>query len=440
MHLRSMLALGAAALLLFPFAAQAQSFEEALAAAYESNPGLLAQRAALRATNEGVDEALSFYRPDITADGGVGRSHQEIADGGLYAGKGNLSPRDMGVKVKQPVFRGFRTTSAVESARAQTKAAEALVRQAEQKLLFETAQAYLNVLESQAIVELTRAHEKVLREESDATQSRFKVGEVTRTDISQADARLSATSATRTRAEGTLANDQAAFARLIGAPPENLVKPALNLSLPGTLEVALDAAVQNNPSLIAASFSHDAARADITKARGALLPEVNLEGRVGRAWDQDLMIPSRQDDATVMARVSIPLYRTGADYARTRAAQETTVQKKLELDEARRLVREAVLRGWQDWQTAQAAIKSFESERKANELALHGVLEENKVGSRTILDTLNARQELLASEVNLIKAQHDEMIARLALKSAVGELTPEALHVSLQSVTTESAR
>jgi len=433
MSFRSLLCAAVALCAFFPTLSHAQSFEDALAAAYARNPGLEARRAALRATDEGVNEALSGYRPDITATSAIGRSQQKIEDGGLFAGSGTLSPRDVGVNIKQPLFKGFRTQAAVSAAQAQVEAGRATLQQDEQALLFEAAQSYYDVLESQSIVELTRANEKVLHQQVEATHSRFTAGEVTKTDISQSDARLSAATASRTRAEGTLANDRATFMRLTGEAPVALTPPALTLPLPENTDDALAQAEQNNPALIAARYGHTAAQADITKAQGALLPEVNLEGRVGRAWDQDLMIPSRQDEATIMARVTIPLYRTGADYARTRAAQQTTVQKRLELEETRRMVRESVLRSWQNLKTAQAAIAAFESEQKANELALHGVQEESKVGTRTTLDVLNARQELLTAQVNLVKARHDEVVARLQLKAALGGLTPEALKLSIKA-------
>ncbi len=430
MKLATLLAL-AALVLCAP--AQAQTFEEALAASYEHNPGIQARRAQARAADEGVAEAVSAYRPDIEATGGIGASRQTIAGGDPISKKDTLTPRDVGVSVKQPLFRGFRSQSGVESAQAQAKAAHALLRQGEQGLLFETARIYLDVLQSQSIVELTRNNERLLREQLEATQRRFDVGEVTKTDVSQSIARLNGALAARTRAEGALANDRAAFTRLVGAPPTDLKAPAFAPPSFRSAEEAAQLAEKNHPSVLAAQLGHEAAKADITKAEGALLPEVNLVGGVSRSWEQNLSIPNRQDSATIMARMTVPLYKSGADYARSRAARETAVQKRLEIEEARRLARENALQAWQDLASAQAAIEAFESEKKANETALYGVQEESKAGTRTILDVLNAQQELLGAEVNLVRARHDRAIALLRLKEAIGDLSPESLKLAVKS-------
>lgn len=417
--------------LLFPADAMAQSFEEALSTAYQNNPGIKARRAELRAMDENVAQALSFYRPDIQAVGGIGKSRQEIKDGGMFSGSGSLTPRDAGIKLTQPLFRGFRTQSAVSAAESRVHAARAALRAAEQSLMFETARAYLDLIEAKKIVALTRGNETVLREQLEATNNRFQVGEVTKTDVSQSIARLNGAIAERTRAEGDLSNRMATFVRLTGLAPGDLAPPKLPPLSTRTLPEALALAEKNNPSILAAHYGREAASADIDTAQGALLPEINLVGSVSRGWDQSLMLRERQDDATIMARVTIPLYRTGADYAKTRAAQNTTVQKRMELEEARRQAREQTERAWQSLETVRASLKAFESEKEANELALYGVQEESKVGTRTILDVLNARQELLGAKVNLAKAEHDEAIASLQIRLATGSLSPEEMGLSI---------
>lgn len=431
---RSFGPLALAVLFVFPvLPSAAQSFEDALALAYERNPGLQAQRAALRAADEGVAEALSGYHPSVEASSGIGSSKQKLDSNGMFSGSDTLTPKDVGVTLVQPVFRGFRTQGSVNTAEAKVKAARATLKDAEQTLLFEAAQAYLDILKGQSIVSLTRNNEKVLQEQLDATTSRLNVGEVTKTDVSQSIARLNAAVAARTRAEGNLANHRASFTRLIGQPPEELRYPQTSFALPKSAEETAALAEKNNPALLAASFNREAAQANITTAQGALLPEINLVGTISRAWDQSLMIPNRQDNATLMARLTVPLYKSGADYARTRAARQVAVQRRLELEEARRQVKESALCAWQNLETARAALKAFQSEKKANELALYGVQEEAKVGTRTTLDVLNARQELLDAEVNLVKARHDEAIAMLQIKMSNGSLTAEDLGLPVKA-------
>lgn len=410
-----------------PVSAEPQSFEQALAKAYTGNRTLQAGRAKLRAVEEQIDVARSGYRPSVEASAGIGKSYQDIESGGSFAGSGTLSPRDAGVTVSQPVFRGFRTVAGVESAQAQAKAQQALLQGMEQQILLASAKAYLDVVEAQSVVGLTRHNEDVLSRQLESTKMRFDSGEVTKTDISQAQARLSVAQAQRIQAEGELSNNEATYFRLIGNAPEGITQPVLTLDQPRTLEEAVQAAQAANPGVIAATYAQDAAKADITSARGALMPEVSVQASASRSWDQSLMTPNRQDAGTMMARVTVPLYRAGADYAKTRAAQETAVQKRMELEDSRAQARELSITAWQSLTTARAAIKAHEAAIKATDLAVQGVRVESEVGSRTTLDVLDAEQELLAAKVNLVRAQHDEALAILTLKAALGVLTGKGL-------------
>lgn len=413
--------------------AATQSFEEALARAYQTNPVLQAARASLRATDEQVALANSGWRPSVNATAGIGSSDQKLAGNGMFSGSDTLSPRDAGITVTQPIFRGFRTSAAVDAAEAQVRVGRALLRNAEQQTLFEAAKAYLDVVQDQKVLELTGNNEKVLQEQLDATNSRFQIGEVTKTDISQSEARLNAATAQRVRAEGDLSNDIATFSRVVGDFPERLQQPKLTLLNPTSVDEAVALAEKNYPAVVAALNGHDAAKADVTAARGSLLPEINLVGSTSRAWDQSLLIPNRQDETTIMARITIPLYRAGSDYAKTRAAQQTTMQKRLELEDIRNRARELATRSWRDLQTARAAIKYHQSEVTAADLALHGVKEELKAGTRTTLDVLNADQELLNAKVHLVRAEHDETLAILQIKASVGDLTTSALNLSVDA-------
>lgn len=424
----------AALLCLFaaPALAETQTLKDTMALAYQNNPALQAERAKLRATDEQVAQAMSGWRPNVEALAEAGESQQKISGRGFFNGSDTLTPRDAGITVTQPVFRGFRTQGAVKTAEAQVEAGRAMLRDAEQRLLFDAAKTFLDVVQSQQVLDLSRNNEDVLRQQLDATNSRFRVGEVTKTDVSQAESRLNAAMATRIRAEGDLANDRAAYLRLIGDMPGSLQPPNLVLPSPTSMDETVALAEKNNPLLIAASFNQDAAKSDVTTAQGSLLPEVNLVGNVSRGWEQSVMLPGRQDNATIMARVSIPLYKGGADYAKTRAAYQTVTQRRLELDDARHKVREAAVRAWQNLLTARAAIKANKSVVAAAALALQGVREENKAGTRTTLDVLDAEQELLNAKVNLVKAEHDEALAILQIKASVGELTAAALDLPVK--------
>ncbi|MFA6279298.1 MAG: TolC family outer membrane protein [Bdellovibrionales bacterium] len=414
-----------------PAFAVTQTLQDAMAGAYRSNPDLQAARAKLRATDEQVSQALSGWRPSVDAVAGAGASRQKIASGPL-AGDESLSPSDVGIRVTQPVFRGFRTEAAVKAAEANVLAGRAQLKEAEQQLLFEAATAYLDVAQSQTVLDLTINNEDILRKQLEETTGRFDVGEVTKTDVSQSEARLSAAIAARTRAEGALANDRATFLRLVGDQAGVLAPAKLVLDFPHSADEAATMAVKNNPSVLAALHGQDAAEAGVTAAEGSLLPEIALVGDVSRGWEQSIMQSHRQDDATIMARLTIPLYRSGADYAKTRAARQTVTQTRLELEGARHKARELAVRAWQNLLTARAAITAHKSEGEATALALRGVQEERKAGTRTTLDVLNAEQEMLNAKVNLVKAEHDEALAILQIKAAVGALTAEALALRVE--------
>jgi outer membrane protein len=413
----------------FPALAETYTFEEALAQAYRNNPSLQAERAKLRATDEQVPQALSGWRPSVDAVAEGGQSKQTISGNGFFTGSDTLTPRDAGITVTQPVFRGFRTESAVKAAEAQVKAGRAALLDAEQRLLFDSAKAYLDVVRGQSVLDLARNNEDVLRKQLDSVNNRFRIGEVTKTDISQSESRLNAATAARIRAEGELANDSATFARLIGDEPGSLRQPKLVLDFPTSADEAVVLAEKNNPGIVAALFGQDAAKANVTAADGSLLPEVNLVGNVSRGWEESVMVPGRQDNATIMARLTIPLYRSGADYSKARAARQTVTQRRLELEDSRHRAREIAIRAWQNLLTSRAAITAHKSEVAAAELALHGVKEEANAGTRTTLDVLNAEQELLNARVDLVKAGHAEAVAILQVKAAVGALTARELHL-----------
>jgi len=411
--------------------AETQTLEQALALAYQHNPTLEAARARLRATDEKVAVARSGWRPSIDAVGGAGMARQNFQN--WTQGTQNLSPRDVGVVITQPVFRGFRTVAGEDSAQAQVNAQRSALREAEQQLLLEAAKTYLDVVQGQCVVALTRSNEEVLTQQLDSTRERFKVGEVTKTDISQAEARLSVVTATYLQAQGELDNARASYARLMGDMPGTLAPPDLALDMPHSLDDAMALAQKGSPIIQATAFNLDAAKADVTATQGSLLPEVNLVGSASRGWDVNPVMQGRQDSATLMARVTVPLYRAGADYAKTRAAHQTAMQRKQELTDAQARTRESVIRAWQNLMTSRASITAHKASVKATEMALAGVREEAKVGTRTTLDILNAEQERLNAQVNLVKVQHDEALAALQLRAATGRLTAQDLKLPVTS-------
>jgi outer membrane protein len=206
---------------------QAETLEEALALAYQNNPGLQAERAKLRATDEQVSQALSGWRPDVSATAEAGKARQNVSGNALLINSGNVTPRDVNLNVTQPVFSGFRTVAQVRSAEATVKAQRAVLEDAEQKLLFDTSKAYLDVLQAQRVLEINRDQESVLQNELDETRERLLIGELKKTDVSQTQARMEAAAVARMKAEGDLVNQRTTYARLTGQLPGSLTQPVI---------------------------------------------------------------------------------------------------------------------------------------------------------------------------------------------------------------------
>ena len=262
----------------------------------------------------------------------------------------------------------------------------------------------------------------MLRRQLQAAQDRFSVGEITRTDVSQSEARLAQSAADRIQAEGNLEQSRAAYRNAVGDLPGTLEQVPEIGGIPATEDEALAIALGTNPSVASADFSERAARENIGLVRGELLPEVSLVGQWGRDIDT-ANNNSKVTELEVRADVSVPLYQAGDVYSRLREAKQVAGQRRQELDEAKRNVAEDVKRAWEDLVTARARIQAFNSQIESNTIALDGVRRENAVGARTILDVLDQEQELLDSQVNLVRAVRDEKAAALQVRAAMGTLT-----------------
>jgi outer membrane protein len=259
---------------LAPDQASALTLDEALASAYEYNPRIDAERARLRATDEEVPIAKSGYRPDIAAGADVGYRNTNISPGSSQS----QSPRGWGVSLAQPIFRGFQVTNAVSQAESIVRAGRETLRTVEQEVLFEAVTAFMDVVRDQAIVRLRENNLKVLNEELKAAQDRFSVGEVTRTDVAQSEARRADAVALVDQARANLQTTRAAFERTVGQSADGLIEPSLKLSmLPKSETEAVNIADQENPNIVAALYAEQAARFNVDRIRGALLPQVRVE-------------------------------------------------------------------------------------------------------------------------------------------------------------------
>ncbi len=414
----------------------AQTLEEALSKAYQTNPQLLSQRARLRATDERLPQARAGWRPTVTASASAGRSRLDI-DGSPQA-PFELSPRQANVQINQPLYRGGRTVAGTERAKQEIQAERARLFAVEQEVLLNTASAYLNVIRDRATVDLNSSNQQVLQTQLEATQDRFRVGEVTRTDVSQAEARLAGVVADRIAAEGQLQSSLANFEKLTGFSINSPQRPSIpEALLPKTLDEAQSAAAEFNPSVVAARFDEGASRNSVDEVRGELLPTVSLVGSI--AYQEETSANSRpQNNAQILAQVQVPIYEAGAVYSRVRAAKQQANQRRIDIETTRRNAIEQATQAFQNLQSARARITSLTSQIRAAEIALDGVRQEATVGSRTVLDVLNAEQELLNARVSLVRSQRDEVVAAFTLLLSTGRLTAQRLTLPVEIYDFES--
>ena len=424
--------LGLAGLSLWLSPASSQSFKEALAKAYSTNPTLAAARAQLRATDEGVSQALGGFRPSITASYEAGKDWRDLSGDSVSGSRNrNLTPRTAKASIVQKIYDGGQREAGLEGAEADVLAQRARLLSAEQTILFNAAKAYIDVYRDQAVLKLNQNNETVLKRQFEATKDRFEVGEVTRTDVSLAEARYTGSVADRISAEGLLANSRAAYKNAIGDLPRRLEKVTPLSNMPVSQEVAIEIAKKNNPSIITARHKERSAKAAVKKSSGAFLPTITVEGGLSRSEEASSR-DTRTDSAEIFATIKIPLYQKGVASSETRESKYILGQRRFELDVAIRKVLEDTSRAWESLVTSKARISALEAEIRASTIALEGVRQEAQVGSRTILDVLDAEQDLLNARVKLVRAEQSEVLASMDLKRSLGSLTASSLNLPVK--------
>lgn len=408
--------------------AEAMSLVEAFRTAYETNPSLISGRANVRATDENVTQARAGLRPTVTATVGTDVEYTRSAFRSDTTDTVSAS-----LDASQPLYDGGRTFNATRGRMADSAAARARLTQLEQDVLFDVVSAYMDVRRDAEFVVLGRNNVRVLAEQLRASQDRFEVGEVTRTDVSQARARLAESEANLSTFMGNLERSRQAYRAVVGAEPDDLASPPPIPSLPGSLDEAIAVAMQNHPLLVAARLDETSAVRDVKVAIGGLLPTITLDGSVSHL---DGGFPDIGSAESTRARLGvtarIPIYQAGAQYSRVRQAQELASQARANITVEARNRRRATENAWSDLLVAQANIRSNRQQVAANEIAFEGVREEAIVGSRTTLDILDAEQELLNARTNLVASVRDEYVAGFALLAAMGALTVDGLDLSVE--------
>lgn len=406
-------------------AVSAQTLEEALAEAYLSNPTLQAQRAQVRATDEGVPQAKSGWRPNVelVADAGLLRSRARTR---LSRTDSTRTTQGIELQITQNVYNGGGTEAAVEGAKADVLTSRAELTSTEQSVLLQAVTAYMDVLRDTAVVDLNEQNVLRLQRQLEATSDRYDAGVATLTDVAQAESRIARARSDQLSAEGNLEVSRAVFEEIIGLAPANLSRPTLNPELPSGRDEAKSLAVQRNPSVLSAIYSRRSALHDIDSQYADLLPQVDIIGTASRDWEKTSE-GSRNRNYQIAAQLTVPIYQQGFETSQVRGAKMTAAQAKMQIEAARRDASEQALSAWETYRSVVATITAIREEVRAAEIALEGVQQEELVGQRTVLDVLDAEQELLDARVSLVQAERDETVARFELIAAVGSLTAQDL-------------
>jgi outer membrane protein len=408
---------------------------EALAATYSNQPALQAERAKLRATDENVPQALSGWRPTVvmagTAGYGDGMSRQFVRQGG-GGFLNSQTDRLIGTAqatLTQPLYTGGKTQANVNRAKNLVMAERATLIGQEQTSFTNTVTAYVGVIQAQQLLALNINNEQVLAKQLQATNDRFRVGEITRTDVAQAEAALAGATAQRQTAEGNLQTARGTFQQVVGfLPPGDLVEPQ-PLALPVKSEQDATAiASRNNPAVIAALFNDSAAKDAVDVAFAQLMPQVSFQGQVFQS-NNAASRSTQTNGYQAVVQLSVPVYQGGSEYSAVRQAKQTSQQTTRLVDDARRTAVQNAVQSWETLAAAKAAAASTRQQINANQIALEGVEREAIVGSRTTLDVLNAQQALLNSRVTLVQNLAQLVTASYQVAAALGRLTARDLHL-----------
>ena len=419
--------------------AGADSLEAALAYAYENNPQLNAQRALVRATDENVPQALSGYRPkvSINANAGfqslstttknVGSTIPPGTPATYFTQSGENAPYGGGTTVTQTLYNGFQTANKTRQAESQVLAARENLRTLEQTVLLNATTAYMNLLRDSAVLELQRRNVDVLNQQLTQTRQRLDAGNVTATDVYQAESRLAAGRIQLFAAEANYDTSRAVYRQAIGLEPGKLTAASpVERFVPNTMAAAVASGLAQHPTVTAAQYNLDVALQAVKVAESALSPTFSVQGNVQQSYGSTL--PTIQSfSASVVGQLTVPIYQGGSEYSLIRQAKETQAQQRLNLDSARDQARLGVLQAWAQVEAAKHSLETAINQVKVTESALNGVSEEARLGQRTTLDVLNAQQELVAARQTLISTQRDRVVNSYALLASVGRLSPQVL-------------
>ncbi|MEB3701406.1 TolC family outer membrane protein [Candidatus Bealeia paramacronuclearis] len=406
------------------------SLEDALSRTYMQNTDLDAQRAQLRQTDETVSQAVSQWRPSVTVQGQQNKSW-DFPD---HQRRTHKASTGVTTTINQNIYAGGKTIAATRSAESNVLAGRAGLFDQEQKSLLQAVQAFFDVIAKRETVEARKKNEQFLKRTLEQTQARYEVGEVSRTDVAAAEASYAEASAQRVAAEGDFEVSNATFFQVVGSPAGKLAMPSkVLLPLPDDLENAIKTAEAKNPTIKAAFHSLEAAKHQVDVVKAGLLPSVDVSGSNSRVRQSaSFQSDARNTDLTVGVTATMPLYSQGIVSSQVRQQYQAVAQLKVQLEGARRSVRQFVTQAWESLIAARKSVEQYIASVKAGKLAVEGVTEEATVGVKTVLDVLEQEKRYIDTQVSLIQAEQALMVASYQVLQAQGQLTAQELVLNVK--------
>ena len=404
--------------------AHAESLADSIALAYQTNPVLQAQRASQRVLDESVVQSKSSFRPSVTASADASETNVQ--------GPLDRKTSSGSVSVSQLLYSGGRASAALSATQADVLSGQQNLRRVEASVLASVITAYVDVRRALEALRISQDNVARLRRQLQESQARFEVGDVTRTDVAQAQARFAAAQAGLSGAQSNLGISRANYVAVVGQSPGELApEPSLAKVLPPTVEDAFTGAEANNPQILAAEFVEQASRARIVQAKAAVRPTVTARASVGYSASQIGLVGdqfgnySKQVATSVTA--SVPIFTGGLIFSQVRQAIERNNADRLTLENTRRVIVQNVTQAWNQLLGARATLVSNQEQVRAASLAYEGVKQEQQVGLRTTIDVLNAEQELRNAELALVGSRRDEYVASASVLVSMGLLEAKVL-------------
>lgn len=433
-------ALSAAGLLaIAPVAARAETLADAIALAYQTNPTLQSERAQLRSLNESYVQARSGFRPQVSGSAEFDYSK------GPSTYESDLESASAALSVSQPIYTGGLVTAQVRAAMGDILSGRQKLRQTEAQVMQQVIQTYVDVRRDQEALRIAQDNVSVLNRQLDETKARFDVGQITRTDVAQAEARLAQAQAQLANAMAQLGISRAAYVAVIGQSPGELAQEPPLTALPANIDEAFAVADKNNGGILAADFAEQAAAARVAAAKAANRPNVSIRatvGTVGTLRESSILQPSvfnptaplnvYEENVTASAVVTQPLFTGGLNSSRIREALEDENVQRIAIETARRTAVQQVSQAWNQLLAAQAGAISNQKQVDADQVAWEGTRQEAQVGLRTTLDVLNAEQEFHNAQLALVNSKRDQYVASAELMNAMGRLEVKYLDASIK--------